>query len=200
MSKYTVTIYELIRNNFDFGLQDYEIFNEEYREILNSAILDFYKFKEIGYQNPYKFKDRLNERMNRIMREKYNALYKAKSIEFNPLYNIEIKETFEHSVENENNDTTNTNNITTSSAFPMSEMLESEIPNDVYIDNATRNNAKDTTTSNGTTTESYTRMTEGSSAGLPFSKAMIQLKQYYDKYNLDSQVIEELSDLFMNVW
>ena len=49
-------------------------------------------------------------------------------------------------------------------------------------------------------TESYIKTTKGSSAGLPFSKAMLQFKEYVDKFNLDLQVCKELSDLFMNIY
>ena len=74
MSNVTVTVYDLERNNFDFGLTDYEIFDEEYRPILNRAILDQYRWYEIGYDNPIKWRERINTKLNRIMREKYNDL------------------------------------------------------------------------------------------------------------------------------
>ena len=43
-SVFTVSVAELIENNFDFGLEDYEIFDEGYRTILNKKILDYYMF------------------------------------------------------------------------------------------------------------------------------------------------------------
>ena len=100
IGKYTISVYELMENNFDFGLKDYEIFDENYRPILNQAILDFYKFREIGYINPIQWKDRLNQRMRLIMRNKYNALYKAKMTNFNPLFNVDMTETFTHEISN----------------------------------------------------------------------------------------------------
>ena len=42
MSKYTVSIYELEKNNFDFGLNDYPIFDERARPLLNERILNLY--------------------------------------------------------------------------------------------------------------------------------------------------------------
>ena len=38
MAKYTITIKSLIDNNFDFGLQNYPIFNETYRNTLNNNL------------------------------------------------------------------------------------------------------------------------------------------------------------------
>ena len=50
MAKYTTTIKTLIDNNFDFGLKDYPIFDEEYREHLNDMILKHYYMSEIGFE------------------------------------------------------------------------------------------------------------------------------------------------------
>ena len=51
MAKYTITIKSLLDNNFDFGLQNYPIFNESYRNILNNNILNHYYENEIGFEN-----------------------------------------------------------------------------------------------------------------------------------------------------
>lgn len=252
IGKYTISVYELIENNFDFGLKDYEIFDENYRPILNQAIIDYYKFREIGYINPIQWRDRLNQRMDLIMRNKYNGLYKAKMTDFNPLFNVDMTETFTHEVsnngeENNNNQTnfnstsktnasqssdsenetsTKNNSLSLSSQFPSEEMTEDDLSDNVFVDNAQKNNTStkenntsqdnsestektegsETTTntskntSSNKTIETYTRRNVGSSAGLPFSKALIQLKEFYDKYQLDQQVINELQDLFIQVW
>lgn len=220
MSKYTIDVYTLMKNGFDFGLDDYEIFNEEYRPILNNAILEFYKFREIGFLNPYQWRDRLRARLDLIMRNKYNALYEAKAIDFNPLYNIELHEDYERTIENETSargqltDNTNSNSssdvLNLSSRFPSEEMTENDLSSNLFVDNATKqkSNVADNTQntqssndiSNGSTTEKFTHTTQGSSAGLPFSKAMLQLKDFYSKYDLDRQVINDLSDLFINIW
>ena len=116
VSKTTITVYDLEKNDFDFGLQDYPIFEENYRQVLNRSILDFYRWYEIGYDNPMKWRERINAKLNRIMRDKYNALYEAKKTEFNPLYNIDITETFDHTLKQtgiDNNTTTTTNENST---------------------------------------------------------------------------------------
>ena len=217
MSKTTITVYDLEKNDFDFGLQDYPIFNEEYRQVLNRSILDYYRWYEIGYDNPMKWKERINAKLNRIMRDKYNALYEAKKTEFNPLYNIDITETFDHTLkqtgtDNNTTTTTNENNTTTNnsilnSIYPSDEFIEDDLTSNLFVDNGQQN--KGTTTDNGNETqtsgteteteniEHYERKQLGSSAGLPFSKALIQLKQFYDKYDLDRQVCEELKEYFL---
>lgn len=236
MSKFTVSVYDLERNNFDFGLNDYPIFNEDYRPILNNAILSFYRFREIGFQNPVLWRERLRARMDLIMRNKYNELYKVKELEFNPLYNIDLTETYTHTLESDSNgqqkDVTNVVNDVTqdvnengsnnalglSSQFPSEEMTEDDLTSNLYIDNANKQtgNVEQKSHSTGTNIEdstndsrsqnktnvieNYTRTNKGSSAGLPFSKAMIQFKEYIEKFKLDEQVIKDLSDLFITIW
>lgn len=252
ISSHTISVYELQEMGFDFGLDTYTIWNEEYRPILNNAILQYFMFREIGYANPNIWKYKLQTRLDLIMRNKYNALYKAKAIEFNPLYNVDMHETFTHTIsnngsntnngqidftsninnentisqENNTNSETNSNQLGLSSQFPSEEMMEDDLTNNLFVDSANKNkgneisidtnssnsnsqtsiNGVDKTINNATATtqnetqETYSKNTIGSSAGLPFSRAMIQLKDFYDEYQLDEQVIEELKDLFMNVW
>lgn len=224
MSKYTITLHDLIKSGYDLGLKNYSIFDENYRHILNKSIIDYYEWHEIGFETPAMFVQRLNAKLDRIMRNEYNALYQAKTIEFNPLYNIEIKETFDHSIEGEQETNSNSNLVNKSnttgtdktrgftSRFPEDNITKEDLESLLYADvgnrqennNTTTDKTEQETTDKGTgknkQNETYTRMTEGSSAGLPFSKAMLQLKQYYDKYRLDEQVIQELSDLFMTIW
>lgn len=237
MADYTMTVYELMQNGFDFQLNEYPIFDEEYRDILNNAILDFYKFREIAYPLPALWRDRLKARMSLIMRTKYNDLYKIKQTDFNALYNVDMTETYEHTVSNTASSTTNndntysdtsknvsTTNATTSehrqdlaSNFPSEKMLEDDLSEGLYVDTATKittgssndSNSNDENTSSGNasamgssegesnTVETYTRKTLGSSAGLPFSKALLQFKEYVSQYDLDKQIIDELADLFI---
>ena len=212
MSDTTITIYQLQQNNFDFGMRDYEIFDEAYRPLINKAILDFYKWREICYQNPARWRDALNNRLDLIFRNKYNMLYKVKQTEFNPLYNIEITEKFEHELKSSENSTAtakdsgNSDTLQLSSSYPSEQMTKNDFDNFIYVDGGGKSESKNENKSESTgksdnnTIESYTRRTEGSSAGLPFSKAMIQFQQFVNSYNLDQKVINELKDLFITVF
>jgi hypothetical protein len=123
-SLYTISVLELKDMNFDFGLKDYTIFDEAYRPILNDAIMNFYMFREIGFVNPIEFQFRLNARLNLIMRNKYNAMYVAKAVDFNPLYTMDLFEDSSHTTSNdtttsingETNYNTSTNNKVTNTA------------------------------------------------------------------------------------
>lgn len=88
MSKYTTELRYLIENNFDIGLKDYPIFDENYREPLNRKIINHYYFREIGFETAELFKRYLNNTMNEIM-PYYNQLFKSELMEFNPFYNVD---------------------------------------------------------------------------------------------------------------
>ena len=79
MAKYTVTIKSLIDNNFNFGLNNYPIFDENYRNTLNQNILNYYYESEIGVETAALFKKLLNARMQLIM-PKYNKMYTVENL------------------------------------------------------------------------------------------------------------------------
>lgn len=88
MATYTITLRHLIERGFKFNLNDYPIFDESYREVLNKKIIDHYYFSEIGVETPGLFNHRLRTKMNEIM-PYYNQIYKSNILEFNPLYNVD---------------------------------------------------------------------------------------------------------------
>lgn len=214
MSDYTIMVYDLMRNNFDFGLTEYPIFNEVYRIELNNRILNFYKFYEIAFDNPNMFKDRLQQRMEMIMASKYNAMYKALEIEFDPLNNVKMTETFSREVSNNSSGSSKESSTSISDGdntqinfmYPNENMTKNDFTNAIYANNgahASNNNVNENSnTSIGTQEtsgiEKYTRTNEGSSAGLPFSKAMLQYYDFLNKSQIDKQIIADLGDLFLS--
>lgn len=99
LSKYTTELRYLIENEFDIGLKTYPIFDENYRKILNSKIIEHFYFREIGFETAELFKRYLNRTMNEIM-PYYNQLYKSETIEFNPLHNYDKWETADRETKN----------------------------------------------------------------------------------------------------
>ena len=221
----TITLDELLDvKGFDIGLKDYEIFDEAYREKLNNAIIEHYRFRNIGFVIPGMFKNRLNKRMNLIMRDKYNALYKAKMQEYNVFDNINLTEEFTHEVSN--NMTNNSNsNITQndivegeskekviSTSYPQSKLVTDDFNSPDYADtgstdiNKSNNTSTSNNTSNSTSTgtnstiEKYTRTNKGSSAGLSFSVALQQYFNTMEMARIDEMIIYELRDLFITIW
>ena len=169
MSKYTVQLRWLIENNFDLGLQDYPIFDESYRETLNNKIKDHFYFREIGFETPELFKNRLNEKMDNIM-PYYNQLYESQKIEIEPILPYSMETTYTHTgnatsessatsentVESQGNseDTTQENRSGKNlfSDTPQGQLTQNEITNNDYLTNATITSDNNSTTSNGNTT------------------------------------------------
>jgi hypothetical protein len=71
MAKYTITIKSLIDNNFDFQMNSYPIFDENYRDTLNNNILNHYYENEIGFETASLFRFYLNQTLNEIMQDDF---------------------------------------------------------------------------------------------------------------------------------
>ena len=113
MSKYTVELRWLIENNYDLGLITYPIFDETYRTALNNKIKEHFKYREIGYEVPGLFKDRLNQRMAEIM-PLYNQYYKSALTEYDVFqtYNLNTVSNRLNKVTNKGTTDGNTSTIT----------------------------------------------------------------------------------------
>lgn len=108
--------------NFNFP-----IFDENYRNVLETKILKHFYTREIGEETVGLWKLRLNTRLNEIM-PYYNKLYNSELIEFNPLYSTNLTTNKSGTVDtnkignekvNENatnNSTSNTNSIENSNS------------------------------------------------------------------------------------
>lgn len=137
MSNYTITIKNLIKNGFDFGLNNYPIFEEKYRETLNKKILNHYYLDEIGLETPELFKFYLNNTMNEIM-PYYNELYKQQLEAFEKMYDtVDVKEIFEKKLIQDGNSTLKStiNDITTSNG---TNTLESNSSSNSSSENTTK--------------------------------------------------------------
>lgn len=74
---------------FDF---DFPIFDESYRNVLETKILKHYYTREIGLETYGLWKLKLDTKLNEIM-PFYNQLYKSALLEFNPLYEVDYSKT-----------------------------------------------------------------------------------------------------------
>lgn len=213
MAKYTTTIRNLIDNNFDFGLKDYPIFDEEYRTVLNNKILMHYYMDEIGFETAGLFKVYLNNKMNEIM-PYYNELYKKqKDLLLNFDKTTNLTETFTR----DNTTDTNTKSNSTSSNIasgtsknvyqdtPMGSITEQNIDNYDHASNQEFNKNQNTSsiednsnlTGKATSLENYIRTKTGNNGRLYGIEILKMIKNNY--MNIDEMVINELQDLFMGI-
>lgn len=110
MSKYTTELRWVIENGYDLQLNEYPIFDENYREELNQKIINHYYFREIGFETVGLFRFYLKQTMNEIM-PYYNQLYESALLEIDPLNTINFTETLTRT--KIGNDTKNFNEDTT---------------------------------------------------------------------------------------
>lgn len=92
MSKYTTELRWVIENGYDLQLNEYPIFDENYRQKLNQKIINHYYFREIGFETVGLFRFYLKQTLNEIM-PYYNQLYESALLEIDPLNTINFTET-----------------------------------------------------------------------------------------------------------
>ena len=199
-AKYTVVLNELLRNPetkslIDDVLSKYPMYlpisKNEYiprvvptREELNQKILNYYKYREIGFESVGRFLDELNTTMCEIM-PYYNQLMFTADQDYNIIYNVDYVRTTDtqkdgettSSVNSSANTHTNDNSEINSNVNHTSKNVNSETPQDElsiaaeniesipYADKVSWN--KDNNTDNSTTEGESTSETssEGASQG-----------------------------------
>ena len=220
MSKYTVTLRQIIQSGFDIGLKDDPIYNEEHRETLNNMIINHYLMSEIGQETPELFKIYLNNTMNEIM-PRYNLMYKALDEYYEQqslLGNIDLTTTETISgTNNQTNSGTDTvkNYINQSGKnirmdTPQGELALQDIDaQTVYATEASLSKAiangddNKTVTEHGaiidsTNSQTRTNHVHGNNGG---KYSLDIINQMNDSiYNVDAQIIKELQPLFFGLY
>lgn len=220
MSKYTVTLRQIIQSGFDIGLKDYPIYNEEHRETLNNMIINHYLMSEIGQETPELFRIYLNNTMNEIM-PRYNLMYKALDEYYaqqSLLGNIDLTTTETISgTNNQTNSGTDTvkNYINQSGKnirmdTPQGELALQDIDaQTVYATEASLSKAiangddNKTVTEHGaiidsTNSQTRTNHVHGNNGG---KYSLDIINQMNDSiYNIDAQIIKELQPLFFGLY
>lgn len=226
MAHYTITIKTLLDNNFDFKMNDYPIFDENYRATLNRNILYHYYENEIGFETAALFRFYLNQKLNEIM-PYYNTLYQKQDLLLNSIdSNVNLKESFDRT--NKRNDTNNTstntkaNSTSNSSGNSSSKNLFLDTPqgseykgtiddtdyatNVTFDKNNTSNSINDESTSNGSsnatilsnTTDNYIKNVIGNNGGKYSLDILNDLKN--NLMNIDLMIINDLNELFMQIF
>lgn len=216
MAKYTITIKSLIDNKFDFKMTSYPIFDETYRNILNNNILNHYYENEIGFETAALFRFYLNQTLNEIM-PKYNVLYEVqkKIIEKDLLLNnINITENLKRTnntemTSNSNSNSTNNGSNDSKNLFldtPQGQIYKGSIDdanyatNVTFDKNTTSNTISDNSNASGNTnnTENYIKSIIGNSGNKFNIELLNEIKN--NIMNIDLMIINELNDLFMQIF
>lgn len=224
MSKYTTELRYIVESGFNLGLNDYPIFNENHRLTLNQKIIDHYYFREIGMETAGAFKFALNRKMREIM-PKYNALYYSESLKFDPLQGVNIEEIYsDNLIETNKSKTDGVTELKTSADnehlnngqelfnnTPQGLLEDGSIENKKYLTDATltKDEGKQHGTSNSTGTTganaegvtnksfNFSKKRKGSEYHNP---SELLLKYRETIINIDMLIINELADLFINIF
>ena len=212
MAKYTMTINYLVENGFDFQLDEYPIFDEEYRPALNKLILDNFMMDEIGFETPALFRHFLKTKLNEIM-PYYNLLFKAQKevIESSNIFsNVNLQETLEREVNlestSEGSSTSTSENRGKSVAqdTPQGKLKYQDIDNYDYASQIVLNknegsaNVTDNTSSTGNNLENYVKTISGNN-GKMYNIEVLQ-KALNGFMNINTRLLKELEPLFMGVF
>lgn len=134
---------------FDFN---YPIFDEAYRSVLETKILEHYYTREICEETVGLWKLRLKTKMNEIM-PYYNQLYESELLEFNPLYDVDYKRQGTKDGKEDNTRTDDLNRTSRDSGKDTRTISREEGGQDVTtgnIENGGRDTVSKTSTDSGT--------------------------------------------------
>ena len=163
------------------------------KEKLAKKIIDHYYMREIGFETPGLFKQRVKVAMQEIMEEKLPLIYSA-SIKYDPLVNVDFTETYTGS--NSGDSSSNSNGINIHSDTPQSRVTKDEILAGEYASSTDGNELSDKTQTSGK--EDYTRTTRGNSGVSATAQKMVQ--QYRENIiMIDRDIINDLSKLFIGI-
>ena len=228
MATYTMTLRKVIefygREEVESWFKDYQLEDyltaDQIQTIVNAGIwnknklakkiVDHYYMREIGFETPGLFANRIKARMQELMEEKLPVIY-SNAIEFDPLVNVDFTETFQREIESEStnngssNSTSNSSGLSVNSDTPQGQISKENILNGRYASStgASQSDVSDSTETENTGTanqvENYTKNTKGNSGVSATAQALIM--QYRDTIRaVDKEIIEELNDMFMGVY
>lgn len=242
---YTEVLINLLNNpkakqEIDVAMSSYPLYQskskEEYiptyiptRQELNNKILNYYKYREIGFETFGRFLDELETALIEIM-PRYNQLYFSADQDFNVTYNVDYKRTIDRNKEGSNNlettsqatDTSNTSssinnyskNINSKTPQGDLDITAQNINNVSYADevNWNQNQSSDSATSTGnsstsgnstsdnTEQESTIETTKGNFGVVSAQDLILKYRQTI--LNIDQMIINDLriQELFMLVY
>lgn len=208
MSKYP--LYETDPNKVNKYGTSYKV---PTRQELNTKILSYYRFREIGQETVGRWLFELETALAEIM-PKYNQLFYSADQDFNPIYNVDYNKVMLRDKSNNDKGTTNASTTDTangksvSSLTPQNQLQISsaDIDSVDYADEANWNASNGTSTSQGTTSnsgqenESIVENTKGN-FGVVSAQDLI-LKYRETILNIEQMIIHDprIEELFMLIY
>lgn len=195
MSKYTITLGEIVENNVDIFDFDYPFYNEERRKQFEEHFIEHFYFDEIGQETVARFKQRLKIRLNLIM-PYWNKIFLADELEQRILDNYDVTETYSRTVENSTSAISHSTNKNLASDTPVTRTdLNS---NNDYYSSIIKDIGGDTSQAEGESKENWTRRMTGNIGVQTDADAII--KYWQSLRQIELEIFNQCSDLFMGVY
>lgn len=183
------------------------------RQELNTKILSYYRFREIGFETVGRFIFELETALKEIM-PRYNQLFYSADQDYNPIYNVDYSKTLARNRTNSDNATSNSstnnseNSKSVSSQTPQNQLniSSANIDSVNYADEANWNagsqsgTATGTTQSNGQENETTLETTKGN-FGVTSAQDLV-LKYRETILNIEQLIINDprIKELFMLIY
>lgn len=205
------------------GLDDYPIYDEAHRDVLNGKIIRRYYMREIGFETVGQFAWNMRRRMHEIM-PYYNELFRSETLVTDPMLSVDIEsaERWERG-EATSRSRSDARSTDTSSAShgtsdgrnvfqdtPMNGLDTGAIGAMDYATNVTLDHGETEGGSSGrnetsgSSTDGYTGDFDGTRAhtrrGRGTSQSELLLTYRKTLLNIDLEIVDSLSTLFMGLW
>ena len=205
------------------GLDDYPIYDEAHRSVLNGKIIRRYYMREIGFETLGRFAWGMRGKMHEIM-PYYNELFKSETLVTDPMLsrNLDCTErwTRDEATSRSKSDTRSTDTASTSRSTsddrnvfqdtPMNGLDTGAIEAMDYATNVTldhgttENGASGRNETSGSSTDGYTGDFDGTRAhsqrGYDVNQSELLLTYRKTLLNIDLEIVDSLSTLFMGLW
>ena len=231
-ARYTEVLYNLLNNEqtkalIDEKMSTYPLYvstsKQEYgipniiptREELNKKILNYYKYKEIGFETVGRFLDELEISLNEIM-PYYNQLFFSADQDYNIIYNVDYKRTIDRNLQGDTTSTStgettsNSSDSTTTNTDIYGKNVESDTPqsqlsitnkqiNQVdYANKVSWDNTSNTGTSTGTATTTADSTASGTGSNTESESTLETTKGNFGVVSAQD-LIEKYRKLIINI-
>lgn len=168
------------------------------KEKLANKIYNHYFMREIGFETPALFRQRVKSTMQELMEEYLPLIYSA-SINYDPLVNVDFSEVYTGTGTSNSTSDNNGSGLTVNSDTPQGQINKESILAGQYASSTTANENTNTITDESSNTNNYTKTVKGNSGVSATAQRMIA--QYRDNIRaLDREIINKLEPLFMGIF
>lgn len=194
MERTTMTLGEIIENNVNIFDFEYPFYNEEYRPTFERHFIEYFYFDEIGQETVARFKHRLKIKLNLIM-PYWNKIFLADELEQRILDNYDVTESYKREVVNNSTATNESTNKNLQSDTPVTKTDLEQID---YFSNIVKDIGNNTSNVNNNSLENWERRMQGNIGVQTDADAII--KYWESLRQIENEIFEQCSNLFMEVW